>query len=403
MAVFNYKAQDADASIVRGTLVADTPRQVRDQLRAKGLTVQEVRPTTRGGTAAELTHPPLLGLRHRTRVAVFIRELATLLGVGIPLVEALQTLARQQRGRLRIVVLSLQDRVAEGMSLADAMRGQRDVFDQLAVSIVEAGESAGTLDVVLERLADFQERAVALRGRIGTSLLYPAIVLCVAVGVSVLLMTFVVPKLLGALVETDQPIPLVTRIVKAISDALLAWGWLMLLGAVVAAVAAVAMLRHPNGRRWWHRMQLRVPLLGEALRKQAIVRIALVISTLMRSGVVFVKALRIARDTTTNTVLRDALDRCEQAVTGGTDIAAALEQTGAFPPTVVQIFSVGQHSGRLEDMLDRLATDYDRQVGTLTARLTAVLEPLMILLLVILVGIIAFATILPMLRAADTF
>ena len=404
MAVFAYKALRADATAVQGTLVADSPRQVRDQLRERGLTVQDVREgkAGRGEKVAARPAAPLLGRRHRTRVVAFVRELSTLLGVGVPLVEALQTLAGQERGRFRDVVLSMQDRVSGGASLAEAMGEHGDVFDELAVSIARAGESAGTLDAALDRLAEFQERAAALRGRIGTALLYPAIVLLVTVGVCLMLMTFVVPKLLGPLVEAGQEVPLVTRIVKAVSDAVLGWWWLLPLLIAAGVAGTVATLRDPAGRRAWHRLQLRVPLLGEAVRKQAIVRIALVVSTLMRSGVVFVAALRVARDTTTNTVLRDALERCEEAVTGGADIAEALSGTGAFPPTVVQIFRVGQQSGRLEDVLDRLAADYDRQVATLTARLTAVLEPALILLMVVLVGFIAFATILPMLRAADT-
>ena len=142
-------------------------------------------------------------------------------------------------------------------------------------------------------------------------------------------------------------------------------------------------------------------MLGPAIRKQALARIAIVISTLMRSGIVFVKAIEIAERTTRNSVLKDALVKCQQAVNGGADIAMALEDTHAFPPMVVQIFSVGQQSGRLEDMLDRLAADYDRQVSTLTLRLTAILEPILILFMVILVGFIAVATILPMLEAAS--
>ncbi|MDB5324097.1 MAG: ral secretion pathway protein GspF, partial [Phycisphaerales bacterium] len=268
-------------------------------------------------------------------------------------------------------------------------------------SITEVGETAGNLEGVLERLAEFKERSQILKDRVGTALLYPLIVFCMAISVSLFLMTFVVPKLLAGLIEAKREIPLVTRIVKGVSDALVNQWWLILLvGAGLVALIA-ALLKSPAGRRRWHRLQLRIPIVGDMIRKQAIIRMSVIVSTLMRSGMVFAHAVHIACRATRNQVVRDALRACETAVERGQDIAAALADTGAFPRVVVQIFAVGQHSGRLEEMLDRLATDYDRQLATTSQRLTAVLEPLLILLLVILVGFIAFATVLPMLEAAN--
>jgi type II secretory pathway component PulF len=160
-------------------------------------------------------------------------------------------------------------------------------------------------------------------------------------------------------------------------------------------------LATPRGRLAWHRLQLRIPIVGNLIRKQSIGRIAIVMSTLIRSGVVFLRAVQIAERGTPNLVLKHALRRCETAITAGQDIAAALDETGAFPPMVVQVFAVGQQSGRLEEMLDRLALDYNHQVTNSAQRLTALLEPLTILLLVFVVGLIAFATILPILQAAE--
>jgi type IV pilus assembly protein PilC len=341
--------------------------------------------------------------KHRAQLVGFIRELSTMLAVGIPLSETLQTLAIQYRGPFRTVVQQLQDRVATGTSLSQAMRQQPAVFDEICWSITEVGENAGNLDVVLDRLAEFKERAVALRGRIVTALIYPCIVLIVAIAVSVLLMTFVVPKLIAPLVEAGRPIPLPTRIVKAASDGILGYWWVLLLGAAAISIGISALLATERGRRDFERALLRVPLLGGALQKQNIARLAIVMSTLLRGGVVFVTALQVARRTTGNLLVRDALDEIRDAVGSGSDIAVAMERTRAFPPMVVQIFAVGQHSGRLEEMLDRLAADYDRQVATLTQRLSAVLEPTLILFMVVIVGFIALATILPMLQAADVF
>ncbi len=401
MAVFTYKARTTSAKLLTGTLVADTPRQVREQLHDRGLVVQEV--VLRAASTRD--RPGLLKFRrtYSARAVEFIRDLSTLLGVGVPLLDALGTLSAQQTGGFRSILLQMQDRVAAGSSLAQAMRDHPAVFDNLDVNIAEVGETAGTLEAVLNRLAEFKENSAAVRGRIGSALLYPAIVLFVAVGVSILLMTFVVPKLLGSLIEAGRPIPLITRIVKTVSDGLIN-GWWIGLGLIVIAIVAVSyFLSTTKGRRSWDRQQLRIPLIGPAIRKQAISRIAIVISTLMRSGVVFVKAVQIARETTANSVLKDALTECEISVSSGSDLASAIGKTGAFPPMVVQIFTIGQQSGRLEDMLDRLAADYDRQVRSLTHRLTTILEPVLILFMVVLVGFIAFATLLPMLEAADMF
>lgn len=403
MALFAYKATGSDATEVRGVLTADTPRQARDLLRSRGLAVRQV--TRRQAASAPLAPgiAKLLVRRHTVKVVSFIRELSTLLAVGVSLLEALDTIIQQHSGRFRTALLALRERVSGGASLAAAMGEQRALFDELDVNIVEVGEDAGTLEVVLNQLATFKERALALKSRVATALIYPAVVLVMTVGVALLLMTIVVPDLLSALLEAGRPLPWPTRVVKAASDLLVQWWWLLLILAALAAIALAAAMRTTAGRWRWNQFQMSIPLVGELLRKQAIVRVAVVMAALLRSGIVFVRAIQIAQRSTKNLVLRDALRRCEQAVTSGRDIGQALAETRAFPPLVVQIFSVGQQSGRLEEMLERLAEDYDRQLTTATQRLTAVLEPLLVLAMVVLVGFIALATILPMLEAANAF
>jgi general secretion pathway protein F len=403
MAVFAYRATTAAAQPVTGTLVADTPRQAREQLHDRGLVVRSVVQRHARANAASAFRARWSRRRLATRSVGLTRDLATLLAVGVPLVDALGTLAEQATGPLRSVVLQLQDRVASGASVAVAMAEQPGAFDELDVALAGVGEAAGNLDVVLDRLAEFKEARSAVRNRVGTALIYPAIVFVVAVSVSILLMTFVVPKLLAPLVESGQPIPPITRIVKGASDAIVGYWWAGAIAAVTVGAAAASILNTPRGRAAWDRFVLRVPLLGDAAAKQSIARVAMVLAVLLRSGIVFVRAVEIAARTAPNGRLREALVRLGAAVTTGADVAEAVRSSGAFPPMVVQMFAVGQQSGRLEDMLDRLAADYDRQVRTLTTRLTAVLEPALILLLVAMVGTIALATLLPMLEAADAF
>ena len=397
MAVFAYRAIDATSSRVRGVLTADTPRQARDSLRARGLTVEQVVPRAPSRSDGSVR----VSARNSAKVVQFIRELAMLLGAGIPLLEAIETIARQHRGDFHAALHLLRDRIAAGIGLAEAMREQPALFDMMCVSVTEVGEASGSLESVLAQLADFKERSLRFKNRVATALAYPIFVLTMAVAVGVGLMTFVIPKLLDNLVESGRPLPWATRVVKAASDLLVYHGWLIALTVILIAAAITAALRTPAGRTRWHQLQLRIPVLGPMIRKQATARVAIVIATTMRSGVVFVKALQIAQRSTANLAIRTALERCEAAVGAGQDISQALQSTGAFAPVVVQIFAVGQQSGRLEEMLERLAIDYDQQVALTSERLTAMLEPALILMLVGLIGLIACATILPMLEAAD--
>ncbi len=399
MAVFSYTALKDDAAMVSGVIVADTPRQARDSLRAQGLTIQQVK--ERRDRAASSFRP---GARHGREVLSFVRELSTLLGAGVTLLDAVDTIAQQykrHRAGFGLSLLQLRDRLSAGLSLSASMAEQPRVFDLLCVSLVEVGESAGTLETTLLRLAEFKERSAALKNRVASVLIYPAIVGVMAIAISLLLMTVVVPSLLTTLVESGRAIPWPTRIVKAASDLVIQDWWLLAIIVGVIVLATGAILRTTRGRRFWHGLQLRLPLIGEPLRKQAMVRLCVVMSTLLRSGVTFVRALQVAQRTTPNVVIRQALENCETTIHAGGDISEALEKTGVFPAVVVRIFSVGQQSGRLEEMLDRLAFDYDQQVAQASQRLTAILEPVLILSLALLVGFIAFATLMPLLEAAD--
>ncbi|QNN23145.1 type II secretion system F family protein [Planctomycetales bacterium ZRK34] len=399
MAVYSYKAIEAGRAAVSGTVTADTPRQARDLLRSRGLTIQDVRRQRAANLLGGM--PKLFTRRHTNEVVTFVRELSTLLSVGIPMLQSIDTIAKQHRGPFCAVLMIIRDRVASGVSLAEAMREHPIVFDTLCISIIEVGENAGTLETALQQLAEFKERSARLKNRVASALVYPCVVLSAGVLVSIFLMTFVVPNLLATLQETGKPLPMATRVVQAASDALVGWWWLIGLIVVGCVIAFSAVARTTRGRVMIDRAMLRVPILGQMIRKQSISRIAMVVSTLIQSGVAFVRALQIAQNTTPNHVMRQALIACEQAVYAGSDIAEALDETGVFPPMVIQVFAAGQQSGRLEEMLTRLAEDYDQQVATAANRLTVVLEPVLILILAVMVGFIAFATFMPILEAGN--
>ncbi len=399
MPVYHYKVQDIRARAASGTISAESPRHARDELRARGLHVEELSPLKSG---------PGRGWRwlvarrvNRAQLAALLRELSTLLAVGIGIVDALETLIRQYHGHLQMSLVLLRDRVASGAQLAEAMRGEPHVFHELAVRMVEVGENTGNLEGVLDQLAGFLEESNQQRDRVIGALLYPAIVFLTALGVMLFLMTAVVPMLLSGLLEAGRRLPWPTVVLKSLSDFLVHYG--PAIGTLVAVLmtGVIVFAQTGRGRRLWHRALLRVPLIGSMSRRQTIARLAGTMATLLRSGIDYVPAAEIAARAANNLVFREALLAANEAIAAGQDIGSALEQTGVFPPLVIHVFSVGQASGRLEDMLDRLAADYTRQVRNLSERLTAVLEPILILALAGFVGFILFATLLPILEAGN--
>ncbi len=401
MAVYAYKATSAEQvsagnPLIRGTIAADSPPAARELLRARGLRVKDLKQIRAGDKKGRRFG--LIKRKYDNQVVSFGRELATLLSAGIPLMQSIESIAQQHKGHFASSLLVLRDRVAAGISLAQAMREQTDIFDELSISMVDVGERSGTLDKVLEQMAGFKYRSQQFKGKIGTALIYPAIVITVGIGVMLFLMTFVVPNLLEALIESGKELPATTRVVQMVSNALINYWWLILL-CVIAVVGGVIFAMRLSRVKWyWHKFQLAMPVLGDLIRKQSIVRIAVTMSTLTRSGVEFITAIRIARRSTNNLILKDALQKCESAIGAGRDIAPALEATGAFPGTVVQIFAVGQASGQLDLMLERLAEDYDLQVQVATQRLISLFEPMLILMLAGFVGFIVLAIILPYLE-----
>src|SRR5947207_8886560 len=235
MAVYAYKASDLTSGDTTGTIAADTPRQARDLLRDRGLIIRDLSDVR---ARSERTSRLFRGASSY-HVTLFLRELSTLLSVGVPLLEALDTLAQQHTGAFRTSLVMLRDRVAGGASLARAMHEQPRLFDELCISITEVGEDAGTLDSSLETLADFRGRSEQLRGRLVNAFIYPILVLTVAIGATLFLMTFVVPRILQPLIEQGQPLPLPTRIVKSVSDFVISWWWL-LCGAIIFVACAIA-------------------------------------------------------------------------------------------------------------------------------------------------------------------
>jgi len=399
MPLFQYHSTTAAGTYSRGTIAADSGREAREKLRAQGLVIENLSEAVESVNARnQLFARPG---RYTALVATMVRDLATLLSTGIGLVEALDTLSQQYKGAFQLSLISLRQQVASGTSLSEAMVATPSIYDELTVQMVKVGENSGTLDIVLDRLADFRERYLQFKDRVVTALMYPAIVVGLAVLVSVFLMTVVLPNLLEGLLDTGKPLPWPTQVLKWMSDMATQHGFWLAAGGLVTIISMVAIVRTPWGKRKWHQLLFRLPILGPLAKKQEIARAAVIVSTLMKNGIPFVESAGIAARASRNVLLKESLETMCLNVQSGRDIGEALEETRIFPPMVVQIFTVGQQTGKLEEMLDRLANGYERQVASATDRLTAAIEPILIVCLSIFVGFILFATILPILEAGN--
>lgn len=335
-------------------------------------------------------------------LALATRQLSTLVGAGIPLVEALAALTQQVEGaRLKSVIGQVRDRVNQGSSLADAM-AQAGPFSDLYVGMVRAGETGGALETVLERLAEYLESQVRLRNKVGSILIYPAVMFGFALVVVAALVVFVLPQISELLASLNQELPIYTRIVISGSNFARDYWWAIAIVAVALGFGFRALVRTPSGRAWYDRTRLRLPVVGRVSRTLAISRFTRTLATLLAGGIPIVRALDTAKHVANNVVISEAVDAAKEGITGGASLAKPLRASGQFPPLVTHMVEVGEASGELEAMLAKVADTYDEQVETTMTRLTALLEPLLILLMVGIVMVIISATLVPLLQITSS-
>ena len=415
MPIYEYKAFASGGAVRSGVIDADTTREARQRLRRENLLVSEIH-ETRGGQRVKAGKGRLSSLVHRIRrqravqagssmrnleiVTAATRQMGTLLGSGIPLAETLKAMIEQAEQRsTETMFREIRERINQGASLADALAEHPQMFGELYVNMVRAGEATGNVDVVLKRLADYLQSQRALRRKVVSALTYPAMMICIGLIVVSILMTVVVPKITGMLTDTGQTLPTPTKILITVSKFFKDW-WLV--GAAVLAVVFYAFERiykkSDGGRLFIDRNMLRLPIVGDLLRKQAVARFTRTLSTLLQSGVPAVNSLEITRTVVGNRVIADATEVIRTRILEGTDIATPLKQTNAFPALVGYMVNVGEQSGELEQMLDRVANAYDEEIDIATERLTSVLEPIMIVILAAVVGYIVVSIVLPILQ-----
>jgi general secretion pathway protein F len=401
MPLFSYRAVTPAGDVSSGELEAANESEIVDRLRDQGLLpmqiAQSIGAAAAGPRAARPARASLFTPRRVTRdnVLGLTRELATLLRAGLPLDRALELLITLAPSLpVAVMLQGIRDEVRGGKSLSQALDARREVFSRFYVNIVRAGEAGGALGTVLARMAETMERTKDLRDSVRSALIYPTILVFVAVASVMVLLVFVVPQFQTTFAQAGKALPIPTQIVIVAGTFLRNWWWAVLPAAVLAVLWFRRRGRTPAVRRVRDTRMLRMPLLGDLIAKVEIARFARTLATLLANGVTLLAGLSIVKETMGNVVLASALDGVTAKLREGKGFGRPLAETGLFPRLATQMILVGEESGRLEEMLGRVADVYDREVATAIKRFLAVLEPVLILGLAVLVGGIVFSILL---------
>lgn len=401
MPVYAYKGLNSQGKNVGGIIDADSPKGARLKLRRTGVyTTDLTEQNQQKGAAEKLWATTDLGAYFERitpqDLSLMTRQLATLVGAGLPLVECLGALTEQvENARQKRILSQVREQVVEGGTLADAMESHPRVFSDLYVSMVRAGEASGALDIVLIRLAEYTERSSQLRDKVRSALTYPLLMAVFSGFILFFLLSYVVPKVTRIFAETQQELPIMTVVLLAISDFAAEYWWLIL-GSILTAVIAVRVsTRTTAGQLRFDKILLRAPYFGKVLKKVALARFARTLSTLLVGGIPLLQSLDIVKHVVSNLVLQNAIEEGRDAIREGQSVAEPLKRSGHFPPLLVHMISVGEKSGELEQMLSRAADAYDSEVESSVSALSSVMEPLMVIFMGGVVLFIVMAILLP--------
>ncbi len=395
MGAFEYTALDARGRETKGILEGDTPRHVRQLLRERQLLPVSVTEVAQKEARQQRSFS-LVRRVSATDLALFTRQLATLVRAGLPLEESLLAVSQQtEKPRVQSIILGVRSRVMEGHTLADGFAEFPRVFPEIYRATVSAGEQSGHLDAVLERLADYTESREQIRQKILSALLYPIVLTVLCFLIVSGLLVYVVPQVVGIFETSRAELPLMTRALIAVSDFFRDYGLWVLLGLAAVVVLVRYWLRDPAVRRRYHRLLLRLPIIGKLTRGFNTARFTRTFSILAASSVPVLEALRIAGEVVTNLPMRDAVAEAAQRVREGAPIGRSLAASRLFPPMTIHLISSGESSGELDTMLERAATSQERELDGILAALVSLLGPLMIVLMGVVVMGIVFAMLMP--------
>lgn len=400
MAIYEYKALNAGGKTIRGMIEADSVKTARLKLKKNGFVLSEI--GEKSVLAKGASKSAVGGIFNRVKfadVALTTRQLASLIKANIPVVEALTALIDQvENDRLKIVLSGVRGDVNEGSSLAKAMSKHPKVFSNIFVNMIEAGESSGTLPLVLLRLADFLESQVRLKNKVQSALMYPMLMMFAAFGLLVGMFVGVIPKIVKIFESMNKPMPLQTQILIAVSDLLINYWYIMIVAIVFAIWSFRKYINSPGGRRRWDGFLLSLPVFGNLIRMLAVARFSNTMATLLAGGVPILTAMNIVKNIVANTLICEAIVQARENVTEGQSIAEPLKRSRQFPPLVIHMIAIGEKTGELPQMLQNVSVTYEEQVSVKIEGLTSLLEPAMIIFMGVIVGGIVASVFVPLIQ-----
>ncbi|MBL8308880.1 MAG: type II secretion system F family protein [Burkholderiales bacterium] len=398
MALYAFDAVRANGEAVSAQVEAASEAEAVERVREQGLILLKIQTAASAAFASHEKKSSTLGRLFaskkvsREQIVAFTRDLANLIGAGLPLDRAFELLVGlADTAPVAALLQDLRDRVRSGKSLSQALAEHPKLFDRLYVNMVRAGEASGTLGPVLARISEFQERSAELRSSVQSSLMYPIVLVAVAVVAVLTMLFFVVPKFESTFKQFGKALPPATENLLALSHWLRSDGWMLLIGLVAIVILVRGRLRTPQGQLNWHRRKLTLPVLGDLFSKIEVARFARTLGTLLGNGVSLLPALTIVKDTVDNRALAGSLDGVLTRLKAGQGFARPLMETGLYPKLAVHMVAVGEETGRLDSMLVKVADVYDQEVNTALKRALGLLEPVLILTLAVVVGGIIYA------------
>ena len=399
MPVYDYQALDAKGKTVNGIIDADGAQAARQKIRAMGSFPVSVKEVTQGDSSKESRKSALQGIFNRVtpaQVSLWTRQLATLTAAGFPLVTALTTLVSQTKTQgFTKLAARIKDSIVEGNSFASALSLYPSVFSQIYINMVRAGETSGTLEIVLQRLADIMEKQQELKSRIQTAMAYPILMTLIGTLVLFFLMTFVVPNITGIFEDMNQALPTPTKLLITASDIFKGYWWLLVILIVCALVALKVFRKTERGLATTDRLFLKLPIVGSLLKKIAVARFARTLASLLENGITMLPAMEIVKNVTGNVVISGLIEKAAGEVEKGQGLGVSLAADAVFPDLAVQMVQVGEQSGELETMLYKIADVYENEVQSSIMSMMAMLEPVMILVMAVVVLFIVLSICLP--------
>ncbi len=401
---FNYTAIDRDGKKTKGTLTAESPYVARKQLRLRSMHPTSVDQVSTGqqGKKALLS---LLGKSNKNQIIEFTKQMATLLNSGIKLTEALSVLAVQvSDAQFQNAITDIRDRVVTGESLTDAMKDYSDYFDVIYISMVRVGEVTGYLGDNFAVIANFMEKRRQVESKVLTAMIYPAVLVTFCLIAILVLTIFVIPQIAEQIVRTGQELPWITSQLMNVGHVFTSWWLIVLIASVSLIVYTVKrFLRTQRGAILRDKFLLWLPMIGPLMKQRVVARFASTLSTLLGSGMSMSESLKVVSEVTGNSLMVRAVNQARERILAGADIATPLRDSGVIDPTIAHMVSVGEKSGELEKMLKNISDDLEASTDIVIERLSAAVEPLIIIVMAAVVGVIAYATLLPILEVSGSF